>query len=469
MTRITPFVLLLLAGCANDFTIQVLPPEVPQREAPAGPTLPPFGGSTDPLRPPQPPGNGPWGSLNPGDLPEIYFAVAYSDQACEDVDGDGADPGEDPGLEGDVLVGDEGEDVDEPPGGDEDSWYECPSRLAVIDLMGQVIAEFPLPGETDSWTPWSYLALSAAGPGQFLAVMESYDTADGDGADGFWQGRPWHALLGDAVTGQLETIAQWDLATSQVRMTATGELIDLGSWNAFANLAVAPTMPDRLMMWSGTTNCSEMQSLRAAHIPGLEEDLVWTGAELLPPDLLPEDGGKPRLWPWNLDGGYDFDGTSRLLLGVTDDGCGDSPGTYELVAWSPEEGPLWHQPAAAQGWTWPPSASWAGHDGGAALELLWGYSPEQIARVITEDGVVEQLLPADPEIQMRHAGPMLDAAGPTFVTIGRRIQEFDSRDVLEIQHEGAVVWTIDGLRFGLAERAVFFQDVALLAPLPTDR
>ena len=395
------------------------------------------------------------------------------------MDGDGHDPGEaDPETDG-ALGGDEDGTPDrddevedeEPPDDDGDIWYECPARLAVIDLLGQVIAEFPLPDESDAWTPWSYLSLSPAGPGQFLAVMENYGVVDGQegddaDADGFWQGRPWHAMRGDAVTGQIDTIARWEIGSGMVQMTATGELIDLGSWNAWANFAIAPTMPDWLMMWAGTTNCSEMQSLRAAHVLGSAPDQVWTSSELLPEDLLPEDGGKPRLWPWNLDAGIDFDGSSRMLLGVSSDGCTDEPGSYELVAWSPEEGPLWHQPAAAEGWTWPPTASWAGHDGGAALELRHGYAPDQQYRLIDAEGVREEPMPADPDIQSRLAGPLIDPEGPTFVTVSRRIQEFDYRDVLEIHHNGEVVWTIDAMRFGLAERRVFFQDVAMLPPLP---
>lgn len=474
MTRFAPFVLLLLTACQSDFAIRALPPEAPITEGDPW-TAPPIGGPADPVRPSTPSGGGPWGNLNPGDLPQVYFAVAYSDYSCDDVDGDGGDPGEGD-LGGGGAVGDDSdadgpvEDIeeDEPPDEDGDIWYECPARLAVIDLLGQVIAEFPLPGESDAYTAWSYLSLAPAGPGQFLAVMENWGVADGeagDDADGFWQGRPWHAMRGDAVTGEIETIARWETGSGMVEMTSTGDLIDLGSWNAWANFAIAPTLPDWLMMWAGTTNCSEMQSLRAAHIQGAAPDKVWTSSELLPPDLLPVDGGKPRLWPWNLDAGADFDGTSRMLLGVSSDGCTDEAGSYELVAWSPEEGPLWHQPAAAQGWTWPPAASWAGHDGGAALELMFGYAPDQVYRLIDADGVREEPMPADPDIQNRLVGPLIDPAGPTFVTVSRRIQEFDYRDVLEIHHAGEVVWTIDGLRFGLAERRVFFADVAMLPPL----
>jgi len=465
MTRIAPFALLLLAGCASDFQILSLPADPPATEAVG---VPPFEGPIDPVRPPQPPGGGPWSNLNPGELPEVYFAVAYSDWSCDDVDG-AADPGDEPPFgapDEDDEVGDDGS-----PDSDGDIWYECPARLAVIDLMGQVIAEFPLPDETPAWTPWSYLSLAPAGPGQFLAVMENWNqvsdgASDDADADGFWQGRPWEALRGDALTGQIDRVARWDMNTGLVEMAGTGDLVDLGSWNAWANLAIAPTMPDWLMMWAGTTNCSEMQSLRAVHLTGAEDEKVWTASELLPPELLPEDGGKPRFWPWNLDGGADLDGNSRMLLGVSNDGCGgDAGGSYDLVAWSPEEGPLWHQPALAEGWTWPPAASWVGHSGGAALEIAFGYAPDQLYRLLSEDGIREEPLPADPDIQTRVAGPLIDPAGPTFVTISRRVQEFDYRDVLEIHHEGEVVWTIDAMRFGLAARPVFFADVVMLPPL----
>ena len=168
MTRFAPFVLLLLTACQSDFAIRALPPEAPITEGDPW-TAPPIGGPADPVRPSTPSGGGPWGNLNPGDLPQVYFAVAYSDYSCDDVDGDGGDPGEGD-LGGGGAVGDDSdadgpvEDIeeDEPPDEDGDIWYECPARLAVIDLLGQVIAEFPLPGESDAYTAWSYLSLAPA-------------------------------------------------------------------------------------------------------------------------------------------------------------------------------------------------------------------------------------------------------------------------------------------------------------------
>ena len=65
---------------------------------------------------------------------------------------------------------------------------------------------------------------------------------------------------------------------------------------------------------------------------------------------------------------------------------------------------------------------------------------------------------------------MLDPAGPTFMTVATFIDDLDGDGidqyygVLDVHHEGSQVWRIDKLRFGLAERRVFFVDVVRLPP-----
>ena len=494
MTRIVTasLALLLLSACANDYALRLAPPPGDEETAPGppAPTWPdPPEVNTDPpppLDPPDPPdppegGGSPWGNLNPGELPEVYFAVAYQQWTCDDVDGDGADPGEDEvdvdedaddDADGDGI-GDEDppeEGDEEPPSESDDWWGGCPTKLAVIDLMGQVIAEFPLPAETEDWTPWSHLALSSAGPGQFLAVLEDWgpsdEVGDGDDADGdaFWIGNRWSAFVGDAVTGGITEVAFWDTAEAMVRIASDGGLVDLGGWGGYANLAITPTLPDWLLMWAGHADCTQLADLRATHLDGGNVmDMTWSPAELVPPELLPEvSDGSINLWPWNLDAALDENGESVLLLGVSDAGCGTDVPSYDLIAWSPDDGPRWHAESAASSATWPPTASWAAHDGGAAFEVTGYYGPSQTWRVVDVDGVREEFLNDDPDIYWRRAGPMLDPAGPTFATVSRRL---DYRDVIEIHHEGAVVWTIDALRFGLAEESTFFADVVLLPPL----
>ena len=135
------------AGCGNDYQFSEAPPPIerhalggrsPLPGGPSGPSLPP-----PPELPPSP-----WNALNPGDLPELYFAVAWSDPAgCCYCDYDGA------------------AEMDSEP-------YACATSYAVVDLQGQVIAEFPLPaadsdgdGFVDSVYGPMHLQLAPAGPG----------------------------------------------------------------------------------------------------------------------------------------------------------------------------------------------------------------------------------------------------------------------------------------------------------------
>lgn len=482
MNRATHIILLvapaLLVGCHNDNALHLAPGDAPLIEgvpnagpnAPDGPHWP--DGPGDPDRPPpfgDPPDGPPgWGGWDPGDIPDLYFAVAYSEWDCNgDVDGLGAD-------EPDGLPDDPGED--EPPDNDSvidedgDGWYGCPIRIAVIDLLGQVIAEFPLPGEEATWTPNFHLALSPAGPGQFLATVERYDDVVGDGdedgsnADGFWQSTWWHSYRGDAFTGDLDLVAEWAPNEGKMSLPTAGRLVDIGGYDGWANLAISPAAPDRLMVWTGGSNCGGLRELRSIYLPdGNVLDDVYLPEDLLPPDFPLEAA---TLWPWNLDAGVDEAGQTSLLLGVSTSWCYDVEAAFEMVAWNADEGPTWTAPAMGQ--SWPPSASWAGHAGGAAVEVSGGvWSMEQTWRVSTPAATAEGIFPVDSTIFGRRIGPMFDGAGPTFMTSTRQLDATQYRDILEIHHEGDVVWTIDTLRFGLQERSVFIADVVLLPSLPT--
>ena len=468
---------LLAVGCQSDVGIHLVPGDPPINEGdpltgPEGPEPPswPFD-PPEPIRPPEldppegdPPEDPPgWGNWNPGDIPELYFAVAWSEWDCNgDVDGDGSDPGPGEGPE-------EGEPPDNDSIIDEDSdgWYGCPVRLAVIDLLGQVIAEFPLPGEQDTWTPNYHLSLAPAGPGQFLSTVERYEDVDGDddasNADGFWQGNWWHSYRGDAYTGELSLVAEWDPNEALMSIPGIGRLVDIGGYSGWANLAISPAKPDRLMVWSGDTNCGGLRELRSIYLP----DANVLDDVYLPEDLLPEgfEVDATSLWPWNLDASVDEEGNTSLLLGVSNSYCWAAETVYELVAFSPDDGPVWNVPA--MGLSWPPAASWAGHDGGAALELTGGtWSVEQTWRVTTPNATAEGVFAYADGIYGRRVGPMLDGAGPTFMTMALESNAEHYRNILEIHHEGAVVWTIDTLRFGLQEENVFFADVVMLPPIP---
>jgi hypothetical protein len=333
----------------------------------------------------------------------------------------------------------------------------------VIDLMGQVIAEFPFSDEGQDWTSHTHLSLEPAGPGQFLAVAENWMDDYDEDADGFWLGTYWQAWRGDAYTGEISEIAHWNWNEGQAEITQSGRLLDLGGYNSWAHLGMWANAPDWLVAWSGGQECEPLRDLRQVHLAGDYLDLYWEAEDLLPPELLTD--GEVQLWPWNMETGLDEQGRPNMLLGVSDTFCADeSPATWDMVAWSPEDGPLWASQAATYAWT--QSARWAGHSGGAMLEVepTWGNA---LWRVHRPDGVVEGELP--PDMWNATAGPMLDPAGPTFMVVGSEVTAGGLwHGVLDIHHEGDVVWSIDSLRFGLQDRRVFFEDVVMLPLLPEE-
>ena len=113
---------LLLGGC-SDYSLLLLPP--------AGGTSTSGGSTVVPSVP-----NSPWGSLDPGDFPEAYFAVVWNDP-----------------LEGCL-------DCPNPF-----FLYERP-RYDIIDSEGQVAVRFELPWQDVHVT---HVSLHPAGPGRFLA------------------------------------------------------------------------------------------------------------------------------------------------------------------------------------------------------------------------------------------------------------------------------------------------------------
>jgi hypothetical protein len=428
---------LVLAGCQLDEPVLHAAPEPAPRAVPPIPPPPPVI--------PPPPAPSPWELITPGEFPDVYFAVSWSEFRCDDVyDADG------------TL-----------PASDSDVWGPCPSHLAVVDLMGQVIAEFELPG-TDDETPWwsgyNHLALEPAGPGRFLIVAETWgDDLDAD-ADGFWQGLQWRGWIADAVDGSFTEVLRWTPETGYLHVVESGRLIPMDPWGTWIHVGVWPEDPDWLVIWGGEGNCANggqgLTSLTMTHRSRpMDLGRMWSIDELLPPDLAERDG---TLWPWAMQSGVDEEGKGQLLLGVADVGCTTSPAEPELLTWSPETGVGWRAQPGAD--TWPMEATFAGWGGGGALTTApstnYSVTPGRW-RVSRPGDVLEGDLPLDR--WSYRAGPMLDPAGPTFATIAGRSDA--AGDAIDVFHRGERVWSIDHLRFGLQDRDVYLRDVVLL-PAP---
>ena len=430
-----------LAGCASDYGLALAPPPEPEDPGPGpavGPSLPDLPDFPDlPDLPdlPDPPDN-PWDDLNPGDLPEVYLAVAWSEYECCWYC-DYADPMP---VEPDIMA--------------------CWSRFAVVDLRGQVVAEFPLPEEVDqAWSPYSYVNMLPAGPGRFLAVVNNWDTSWNDD-DGWPSPRWWEVWLLDAAQNTTTRVAYWDAEFGGVRIEQTGRLVFTGDAGTAPLLGVWPNEPDRLVMWLYEGECPEgaVGELHSFHLFDPEAPVLsWKVEELLPEGLPQQLAG---LWPWSLELSVDDEGAPTALMGVTGGWCGSGDTELRLISTSLEEGAQWDQ-LLWGAWT-PIKPTYTGRAGGAALHVP-GYAgglPEW--QLIGPEGSQTGPLPDD--VLMAIAGPVLDPEGPTFVLVGGS-EDGGYHHAIDVIHRGEPVWRIDALRFGLQERQVFFTDVDLLWPV----
>ncbi len=434
---------LLLAACASDYGLSQAPPEVPDR--PANPLDPPDGPGTAPTPPdlpdfpdlpdpPDPPDN-PWDDINPGDMPDVYLAVAWSEYECCWYC-DALDPYP---VEEDIMA--------------------CWSRFAVVDLHGQVVAEFPLPQEQgQDWSPYSYLNMVPAGPGRFLAVVNNWDSGWDDDDDGLPYSSWWEVWLLDAVEMSTTRVAHWDPEFAGVTIDGTDRLLFTGGAGAAPLLGVWPTDPDRLVFWIHEgSECPQgvTGELHAIHVTDPEAPvLAWKVEELMPEGMAEEMGG---VQPWSLELSVDEQGSPTALLGVMGGACGW--GDYELrvVHTSLNAEPGWNE--LVQGAWSPLKPTYAGWNGGAALHVPGWSGGLPSWQLMGPDGTENGPLPED--MMIGFAGPVIDPEGPTFALVGGT-GEFDYHHEIVVVHGGEPVWRIDALRFGLQERGVFFADVDLL-------
>ena len=319
------------------------------------------------------------------------------------------------------------------------------------------------------WTPNYHLSLAPAGPGQFLAIVESYSEGgggwDGDGAGGFWVSPFIQVWLADAVTETMTLLVEM-LDTGRVaHLHTNGRDVRLDPAISTAMVGLWPSADHtKLMVWGGSGACEDgVAALRAVEL-GQSSTLDWVWR---PEDLLPEDMRAGCTYdPWNLSESVDEDGDPSLLLGVSElvarDADNDEPSwRRRIVAWSPESGPMWDLPL--ENVTWPPRASYSAWNGGGALVVtdeLWEGS--QYWHVVGPDGIHEGAVPDG--LIGAQPGPLLDPEAPTFMLVGR--SNVDYKHSIRVLHEGSVVWQIEALRFGLSVERKFLSDVVLLAPVP---
>jgi hypothetical protein len=446
MRTLAPLLLTLpffLSACVNDYELMHVvpsPDDVPVAlpAPPIPPTAPPA-----PPAPPSPP-NSPW-PPEVGTVPDLYFAVAWSDTPCYTPDhlwGDGLEQSSRSDLVG-----------------------VCDARnVAVVNMFGEVVDEFTPPSLQEGEVS-EFLQLVNAGHGQFLHVFNrfSYDTAD---ASEFYSGSPWEAWRGDSYTGEHLLVANWDYNNQQLFLPQAQRHLDVGGSASYLQLGVLPTEPDQLVTWRSQSGCgpsTQVQPLQVADMfDGSLLNVGWQPEEFLPVEVYEQVDNPSN---WNMDLSLTEDGELSALFGVTTGGCSglpEDPSTPTLVSWSPQSDSNWYAPTEL-GWQ-SQKATYAGWSGTGALNLV-GDGGTQRWRVTTPSAVSEGAL--SPSLSGYKPGPVIDPMGPTFTVIGTDINNWDG-DSLDFYHQGQVVWSIDKLKFGLQERRVYFADVILLSQQPAE-
>jgi len=437
---------LLLGACANDYQLMHVvstPHGTPTVQPPAHPLPPPA--LPQPPLPPQPP-NSPW-PPEVGTVPDLYFAIAWSEWPCYTPDNLWAD-----GFS-------QSQQSEQP-----DLWAMCDARnVAVVNMFGEVVDEFTPPTLQDGEVS-EFVQLVNAGHGQFLHVFNRYDDQTIDGDAGFYAASPWEAWRGDSYTGEQLMVANWDYANQQLFLPQAQRHIDVGGSASHLQLGVLPTRPDQLVAWQSQSGCGETTELQPLQVVDMFDgsllNIGWQPEEFLPEEVF-ERVDNP--WNWNMDLSLTEDGELSALFGVTTGGCSglpEDPSTPTLVSWTPEDDSSWYAPTEL-GWQ-SQSATYAGWNGTGALNLL-GDGATQRWRVTTPEAVHEGDLSL--ALSGYKPGPLVDPQGPTFTVIGTDINTWDG-DSLDFYHQGEVVWSIDTLRFGLQERRVYFADVILLSQQP---
>jgi hypothetical protein len=413
---------LSMLACASEYALHAAPPELLRPGGPIDPIGP--NGPPMPPNPPAPPSS-PWDDLNPGDLPEVYFGIAYGDPWC-------------------------GQYYDGAAETDED-WGGCAVRYAVIDLRGQVVAEFDLPGQQQG-AYWEHLELSPAGPGKLLAVAWGYeDVYGGMDPDGFWAETPWRAFLLDAVQRTITPFARWDSATGMVRFDGHERSVDLPG-SSWLQMRVRPDDPSRVYVWGTGDGCTGIGNLKEI-VLGEPQMLprIWRPIDLLPPDYV-----YPMPAAWNLDVSLDDDGRASLMLGFSQSGCYGG-GASRVRVLDPDAGFQWEADLHVEGW--PASATYAGWRGGGVLTIASPWADPQWV-MTGPDGVAGGPLGGT---ALATAGPVLDPEGPTFLVTRTRTDGQGGNEI-EIWHRGERVWTIPGLRFGLGTQIVSVLGLSLVQP-----
>ncbi len=404
---------LALLGCSSDTSLRVAP--VPDQDddvdSLSGPDDPwSQGGGSD----------SPWANLDPGDMPDDLFAVAWLDLTT-------------------------------------DCWNctyapNTPNRYDLVDAMGRVVSSFVLPfeWEEDSYYRPELASIHASGPGRFL--VSNYVYVDTGIEQVIWEA--------DGFADTATVIAR--VRTGEVELPLAGLTVPLPTdpWVQDEVVLPDPTDSGRILIVPTSSSPYLPSDFRAIwSLSTTDPDALvrtWSLQELVPPELLPASWDTMEA-PWFAD--LAADGSGQLVLGFTGYETNTDP---EDKTWQLTSRPVLMSldlDAPAERWILPtdgldlsngPLVTPPAPDQPATVLWADGYCGDGVR--LWSDGIVAELALPD-EDQCPVVGPLLDAASRSFVYVAWTDEpDWPGAQRLVISHQGEEVWSLDRLRVGLSER-----------------
>ena len=413
---------LLFGGCGSDASLRVAPELEEDSEM----------DSTCPLCLPsdrQGTGGGvdsPWANLDPGELPDVVFAVAWVDL-----------------TEGCVNC-----------------YYapDAPDRYDIVDPLGQVLSSFDTPFDwsDSSYYPPPLRSLEASGPGRFMIsnLIQGMDEV---------HQVVWEA---DAYTNEARVLAR--VYARRVELPQTGELLLLGQEMWPWGLRVVPDpIREGALLLVPTSNSPYVQTGMQEVWSVPYDDVAapvrrWSFAEF-GPHFMDEE------WPGLEHSGLARladDGSGRLVVGFEGWGAndeGEPEYQVELAAFLPESeseleirrdpvpGDLMHPAARVVPGSGESPAIVLAPPYGCGGPLLWW-----------EGGVTTEIRLPDGD-SCPVLGPLLDLPSRTFIySAWYGDEEYPEAHRMVVNGAGQELWSIDRLRRGLSERPFHLLGAAAL-------
>ena len=409
--------LVLFPGCATDYRLREVSPEDDEGDAGGG------GGGDDPG---WGDGDDPWGTVDPGAMPEAYFVVAWADY------NDRATYFE-----------------------DAEAWWDGSwgTHYSVVDLHGQEILRFDPP----NGTMVTHAALEPAGPGQFQATVTGWTVTDDSGS---MSDPTWQVWRGDAVSKTFTPQLRLDAVASEVVVERTGDRIPTRDANYLVTAGAFGSEPDKVWIWASPSPCmgNDLDPFRGVSTRKKNAPVALFQPERLLGPGIAASGGYIAM----LEAQTGTDGVDRGMIGLYRQLCYDNfDPKLTIAAFDLDQGPTWNWELPISGYPTIGDVRFSPESGGRALYIATDEFGKATWNLVGAEGLRSG--PLDDKLYAYRNGALLWPDTGTFVVVGGQLD--GTGDALAFYNKGKRVWTVDTFKFGVEKRKIWIQDITVLPPL----